>query len=100
MIGDTRLDANVAPALRSALTAPIEAGHQVIIVDLQQVKFMDSSALGAFIAAVKRLGSAGTIAVVGLRGPVERLFSLTRMDKVFAIHSDVDAAVAALSEQS
>ena len=94
---DPRLDASTAPALREALIERIAKGHQSIIIDLGDVGFMDSSALGALIAAVKKLGPVGTIAVAAMRRPVARLFSVTKMDRVFSVHPTVADAVRSLA---
>lgn len=94
---DPRLDASKAPALREALIELIARGHQSIIIDLGEVAFMDSSALGALISAVKKLGPVGTIAVASMRAPVARLFSVTKMDRVFAVHPTVSDAVRSLA---
>ena len=94
---DARLDASKAPALREALTKRIDAGEQTVILDLSKVNFMDSSALSALIAAVKKMGPLGTIAVAEMRPPVEKLLKITRMDRVFPLHATVDDAVAKLS---
>lgn len=96
-VGEARLDAAKAPALREELLRQIEAGHSQIVLDLSTTEFMDSSGLGALVSAVKRLGSRGTLAIAGADGAVARLFSLTRMDRVFALHPSVDAAVAQMA---
>jgi anti-sigma B factor antagonist len=93
---ESRLDASTAPALRDALIERIENGQQSIILDLGEVGFMDSSALGALIAAVKKLGPVGTIAVAAMRTPVARLFTLTKMDRVFSVNATVDDAISSL----
>ena len=92
-VGETRLDAARAPALREELLRHIDAGHSQIVLDLSRTDFLDSSGLGALVSAVKRLGSKGTLAIAGAQGAVTRLFSLTRMDRIFALHPSVDAAV-------
>ena len=92
----TRLDASIAPTLREALIDRINMGEQSIILDLGEVTFMDSSALGALIAAAKRMGPTGTIAVAALATPVAKLFSVTRMDRVFSVNATVQDAVKAL----
>lgn len=92
-VGEARLDAAEAPALREALLRHIDAGHGQIVLDLSRTDFLDSSGLGALVTAVKRLGSRGTLAIAGAQGAVTRLFSLTRMDRVFALHPSVEAAV-------
>jgi anti-sigma B factor antagonist len=96
-LAEARLDASTAPALRDALIERITRGHQSIIIDLGEVGFMDSSALGALIAAVKKLGPVGTIAVASMRTPVARLFSVTKMDRVFSVNATVNDAIQKLS---
>jgi anti-sigma B factor antagonist len=92
-VAEGRLDAAKAPALRDALLRQIDTGHNQIILDLSGTEFMDSSGLGALVSTVKRLGSRGTLAIAGAQGAVTRLFTLTRMDRVFALHPSVDVAI-------
>lgn len=94
---EARLDASKASALRDELLRQIDAGQSQIVLDLSATEFMDSSGLGALVSAVKRLGSRGTLAIAGAHGAVARLFTLTRMDRVFALHPSVDDAVKGLS---
>lgn len=97
-IAEPRLEAHNAPELRELLVGRIENGSQQIILDLKAVKFMDSSALGALIGALKKMGPLGTLALAGATGPVLQLFTLTRMDKVFLIFPSASAALANLEE--
>ena len=92
-VAEARLDAANAPELREALHGCIDTGKTQLVLDLSAVSFMDSSALGALISAVKKLGPLGGLSIVGSRGPVARLFSVTRMDRVFALHPSVEAAL-------
>lgn len=93
-VGEPRLDAAKAPGLRDELVRRVDAGHTALVLDLSAVEFMDSSGLGALVSCLKRLGARGTLSVVGAKGAVARLFQLTRMDKVFALHDDLETAVA------
>jgi anti-sigma B factor antagonist len=90
---DARLDASKAPALREALVERITGGQQSFVLDLAEVGFMDSAALSALIAAVKKLGPVGTISVASMRSPVARLFSVTKMDRVFSVNATVNDAI-------
>ena len=92
-VGEPRVDAAKAPALRDELLRHIDAGHSQIVLDLTATEFMDSSGLGALVSAMKRMGSRGTLAIAGAQGAVTRLFTLTRMDRVFALHPSVAAAI-------
>jgi anti-sigma B factor antagonist len=62
-------------------------------MDLASVTFMDSSGLGAMVAALKSLDGR-RLELCGLTGAVDKVFTLTRMDKVFVIHVDADQAIA------
>lgn len=95
-IAEQRLEASNAPELRDLLVGLIGAGNEQIVIDLQQVSFMDSSALGALIAAIKKMRGLGTLAVSGANGAVLQLLKLTRMDKVFPLYASINDAVAEL----
>ena len=70
-------------------------GHGRVVLDLSQVGFLDSSGLGAVIAVMKHLGNDRPLDLAGLTPTVQKVFRLTRMDKVFRIFEDVDAALRA-----
>ena len=96
-VDEKRVDASKAPAFKQGITERIDAGHQQLVLDLSRVEFVDSSGLGAIVSCLKRLGPKGSLAVAGAKGSVQRLFTLTRMDRVFPLHDTVDAAVDSLS---
>jgi anti-sigma B factor antagonist len=96
-VDENRIDASKAPAFKEEMTRCIDDGQNQIVLDLSRVDFIDSSGLGALVSCLKRLGPKGSLAVAGATGAVSRLFSLTRMDKVFALHPNVEAAVEQLS---
>ncbi len=92
-VEEKRVDASKAPRLKDEITQRIEAGHHRLVLDLSGVEFVDSSGLGAIVACLKRLGPRGNLAIAGAKGAVMRLFTLTRMDKVFPLHDTVEAAI-------
>ena len=96
-VEERRIDASKAPAFKDEMSRCIEAGQNQLVLDLSQVDFIDSSGLGALVSCLKRLGPRGSLAVAGATGAVSRLFTLTRMDRVFALHPNVDTAVEQLS---
>jgi anti-sigma B factor antagonist len=52
-----------------------------IVVDLSRVTFMDSTALGTLVAAVKNVKArGGTLSVVGASDRIARLFHVTQLD--------------------
>jgi anti-anti-sigma factor len=88
-----RIDALCASAFKEEIAARIEKGHHRLVLDLSDVDFVDSSGLGALVACLKRIGPLGTIAIVGTKGVVSKLFTLTKMDRVFPLYDTVDAAI-------
>lgn len=58
------LDMATAPELRARLNDAIKRGVRRIVVDLQELTFLDSIALAVLLQAGRRLGSNGRMAVV------------------------------------
>lgn len=95
--GETALDASKTEALRAALS---ELGEQYdrVIIDFGNVGFLDSSALGAFVALLRRLTQkGGSLRIAALRPSVKMIFEVTRLDRVFASAETVDEALAAVA---
>jgi len=68
-----------------------------VVLDVAMVEFLDSSGLGAVVAAMKQLGVDRKLELAGLTPTVEKVFRLTRMDTVFTIHENANAAMAGLA---
>ena len=89
------IDLDRAPAIRLLLLDCVGQGRDVL-VDLAQVTYIDSSGIASLVEALQNAGKAGTrFALVAISPQALRVFELARLDKVFAIHADMDAAFAA-----
>lgn len=83
------LDSTRTQELRDCIDQGIEQGAKLILVDLKEVTFMDSSGLGALVTALKTVRSAGgKLCVCSINEQVKILFELTSMDRVFEIFRD------------
>jgi anti-sigma B factor antagonist len=60
-----------------------------VVLDMSAVAFLDSSGLGAVVAAMKSLGPVRKLELSGLTPTVEKVFRLTRMDSIFTIHKSL-----------
>lgn len=89
-----RIDAANAIHLKDEFRAATTDFNGRILMDLKSVTFMDSSGLGAMVAALKAL-SGRKLELTQLTPTVEKVFRLTRMDKVFILHANLDDALAA-----
>jgi anti-sigma B factor antagonist len=89
------LDAYVVPDLASAF-AEVH-GAPSVIADLEDVSFMDSSALGHVVRAARRLDDAGAeLRIVLPRGAARRIFEITELDRALPIAESRGAALADL----
>jgi stage II sporulation protein AA (anti-sigma F factor antagonist) len=65
-----------------------------LVLDLTDVHFVDSSALGEIVQAARRRTEAGALLVLaGARGPLLRLLQLTQLDSVLLCAASVDVGV-------
>ena len=91
------IDLFTAPELKTKLTDAIEGGKSRIVVDLTETSFLDSTALGVLIGAVKRLRTReGSLVIVNTDQNIAKTFEITGLDQIFTILPDRDAAISAL----
>jgi anti-sigma B factor antagonist len=90
------VDVYTAPRFRERLIELVSQGQHKIVVDLEQVDFLDSTGLGVLVGGLKRVRSHdGELVLVCTKSRILKVFEITGLTKVFAIHDTVDAAVAA-----
>jgi len=91
------IDLFTAPELKAALTEAVENGRTRIVVDLSETTFLDSTALGVLIGAVKRLRSNdGALSIVNRDATIAKTFEITGLDQIFTIRPTREEAIAAL----
>lgn len=90
-----RLDLPVAPATKQNLLRVIGAGHHRLVVDLEQVTFVDSSGLGALISGLKAARGAGGDLRLARPGEQARvILQLTTLERVLRPYTSVEDALA------
>lgn len=95
------IDLFTAPELKAALSEAVEDGRSRIVVDLAQTTFLDSTALGVLIGAVKRLRSRdGVLTIVNTDPNIAKTFEITGLDQIFTIRPTREEAVEALDADS
>jgi anti-sigma B factor antagonist len=92
-----RVAADVVAGFKQGLADYVAHGNHKIVLDLGEVSFIDSSALGALISVLKLVGGGGELALCSTQHAVASMFKLTRMNKVFRIFDSREDAIAALS---
>ncbi len=92
-VEESRLDASLAGGFKDFMVDLIDSGNTNFVIDISGVSFMDSSGLGAIVAALKQVGANGCVKLAGPQKAVSDLFDLTCMDRIFKIYATVDEAL-------
>lgn len=91
------LNARSAEEAKQAFRNLVEKGVTRVVVDLQEVPFIDSSGLAALVSGLKTLGGAASdLKLAAPQSQARLLFELTMFDRVFEIHDSVDDALKSL----
>lgn len=93
-IDEERLDAHNSADLKLEFQQLFASGSPNLLVDLQHVRFIDSSGLGALVSGFKNATSShGNLQLAALQPQVKSMFELTRLHRVFEIYQTVADAL-------
>jgi anti-anti-sigma factor len=81
-----RATLNEAGEFKKILFQDIETGWKQIIIDLTECEFIDSTFLGTMVISLKKMiALGGKIRLVGIQPEVEKMFQLTKMNRLFEV---------------
>ena len=90
------IDIYTAPRLRELLTDLASKDNCQLIVNLEKVKFLDSTGLGVLVGALKRVRARdGSLDLVCPQQRLLKIFRTTGLTKAFGIHQTMAQAIAA-----
>jgi anti-sigma B factor antagonist len=90
------IDLHVSPTVTASLNEMIEKKPERLVVDLSQVSYMDSAGLAVLIEAMQKVEAyGGKFMLAGLQETVRSIFEISRLDQVFQIFPEADAALTA-----
>jgi anti-sigma B factor antagonist len=93
---DGEIDLHVSPEVAESLRSMIAEKPRQIVVDLTKVTYLDSSGLAVLIEGMQNVQKyGGRFGLAGVQDDVKHVFDIARLDQVFEIYPDVDAALAA-----
>jgi anti-sigma B factor antagonist len=102
IIGEVTItEANLSNSdeFKAELIRLLDEHHKVLILDLQELKYVDSAFLGALVSALKYAISLKLdIVLAGLRNDIRDLIRLIRLDKVFKIYNYAEEASFAVNK--
>jgi anti-sigma B factor antagonist len=94
IVAQGELDVQSVGELRNQLNKALDAGTTRVVVDLAEVSFIDSLSLSALVAARRRLGDDGRLAVVAVHEYVRLILQATGLEQVLDVFDTREDAVA------
>ena len=92
---DESLDASMIKDFKEYMSPVLDQDTRVVL-GLENVKFVDSSGLGAMLSCLRVLRARdGDLKLYGMNKQVKALFELVRMQRIFNIHETAEAAIQA-----
>ena len=89
-----KLDANIAPSLKSGLVLISGNGEDSVLLDLTNCTYCDSSGLSAILVANRLCKNAnGRFVLYGLQPKVEHLVNISQLDSVLDIAYNIEHAL-------
>ena len=90
------IDIYTAPRLRELLTGLAVTGSYQLVVNLDQVGFLDSTGLGVLVGGLKRVRAHdGSLDLVCTRPRILKILKIAGLTEVFGIYETADHAIAA-----
>ena len=87
------IDLHVSPRMAEQLATVIARKPKRVAADISRVTYIDSSGLAVLIEAMQKVEKyGGRFAIVGMQETVRSVFEIARLDQVFRIFPDVEAA--------
>ena len=89
------IDVYTAPRLRDKITELVGDGNYNLVIDMEKVDFLDSTGLGVLVGGLKKVRSHdGSMRLICTQERLLKIFRITGLAKVFAIHSSQSEALA------
>lgn len=89
------LDSQGLPAAKTALSELLDSGRMKILLDVEDVAFIDSAGLGFFIGTLKKMKElGGELKLYKLNAYMLGIFRLLRLDYVLELYDDMEKALA------
>jgi anti-sigma B factor antagonist len=92
-----RLDGSTCLTIRPLLSAAWRRGAQTVVIDMTEVRFIDSLGISALISEQRRRPQGTKIVVSSLGDFVRDVFEVTQLYELFDVFGSSDAAVASLA---
>ena len=91
------IDVYTSPKVKDAITELIDQEHYNLVINLEKVRYIDSTGLGVLIGGLKRVREhGGSVNLVCTNPQIKKIFDITGLVKIFGIFDDEQSAMKAL----
>jgi len=88
------LDIYSTTALKAIIKDQLGGGSKRMLLDLKDVGYVDSAALGVLVGGLKRAKEVSAeLKLSNINGPVAKIFKLTKLSEFFDIYNSSDEAI-------
>jgi anti-sigma B factor antagonist len=95
------LDLSTAPELEEPLTAAVDGGGALVLIDLSACEFIDSTGIALIVRAWQQLdggngGASGRLVLCSANDQVRRVLDVSGLDQSIPVHASREDGLAAL----
>jgi anti-sigma B factor antagonist len=91
------IDVYTSPKVKDTIGELIDQGHYALVINLENVRYIDSTGLGVLIGGLKRVREhSGTVHLVCTNPQIKKIFDITGLAKIFGIYDSEETACANL----
>lgn len=92
------IDVYTSPKVKDAIGGLIDRGVYNLVINLENVRYIDSTGLGVLIGGLKRVREhGGSVNLVCTNPQIKKIFDITGLVKIFGIFEDEPSAMKALA---
>lgn len=91
------IDVYTSPKVKEIINELIDKGNYNLMINLEEVRYIDSTGLGVLIGALKRVREHnGNITLICTNPQIKKIFNITGLVKIFGIYKSEEEAAAGL----
>ena len=91
------IDVYTSPKVKETISELIDQEHYKLVINLENVRYIDSTGLGVLIGGLKRVREhSGTVNLVCSNPQIKKIFDITGLVKIFGIFDSEKAACESL----
>ncbi|HXW77435.1 MAG TPA: STAS domain-containing protein [Candidatus Eremiobacteraceae bacterium] len=87
------IDVYTSPKVKETISELIDKGHYCLVINLENVRYIDSTGLGVLIGGLKRVREhSGSVHLVCTNPQIKKIFDITGLAKIFGIYDSEETA--------